>query len=557
MKNKEKGFTLVELLAVIVILAIILVIAVPKVMSVIEDSKKATLESTAKMIASQAEKQKVQNTVLGKDDEITCKDITNINDVDYASCSIDFEDSTAKVTISGSGKFEGLWVCNGDKINAIASEEECPFACKSNEVEFIESATIANPYMYEVGDSDSCISYLKDNVVELWPYLTETEVANMCTKEENANDFDELINVLVAYNRVTVKQLLGNGVLKGNVVKKCVSKNNAVVRIQNEYDNEETREENGLIMDDSGDDNIRYAGSNPNNYVYFNCKDQHNRVYYGDSGYNYEDACEVWQIIGVFDVAKTIGGTTEKRIKIVRDEFTDSEGNEKNMKWDFSSETINNGDGINEWSQSDIKNILNGYYLGESSMCTYFNGVGSSITEKDCSNDITPLSTSAQDMIEQAVWSTRGIERKSYTAKEMYEAENTSTLTGKECSATNSEGSANIECNDSVERKAEWEGKIGLIYPSDWGYASTDVNCTDITDEYGTCYQNNWLYHHGYWTILPMSYPSSATLVWLINVGGYYGEASRDESVRPTTYLKSDIQIIDGSGTEDSPYILK
>ena len=41
-KNKMKGFTLVELLAVIVILAIILVIAVPKVMSVIEDAKKAT-----------------------------------------------------------------------------------------------------------------------------------------------------------------------------------------------------------------------------------------------------------------------------------------------------------------------------------------------------------------------------------------------------------------------------------------------------------------------------------------------------------------------------------
>ena len=65
MKNQTKnGFTLVELLAVIVILAIILVISVPKVMSVIEDSKKATLESTAKMIASSVEKQKVQNIVL-------------------------------------------------------------------------------------------------------------------------------------------------------------------------------------------------------------------------------------------------------------------------------------------------------------------------------------------------------------------------------------------------------------------------------------------------------------------------------------------------------------
>ena len=107
-KQTKNAFTLVELLAVIVILAIILVIAVPKVMSVIEDAKKATLESTAKMIASQAEKQKVQNTVLGNNETITCKNITNINDIDYASCEIDFDDNTAKVTIVGGGKFEGL-----------------------------------------------------------------------------------------------------------------------------------------------------------------------------------------------------------------------------------------------------------------------------------------------------------------------------------------------------------------------------------------------------------------------------------------------------------------
>ena len=124
-KNLKNGFTLVELLAVIVILAIILVIAVPKVMSVIEDSKKATLESTAKMIASSAEKQKVQNTVLGNTNEITCDSVAKINKGDYASCDIEFDNNTAKVTIEGSGKFEGLWVCGGTKTSAEASEEEC------------------------------------------------------------------------------------------------------------------------------------------------------------------------------------------------------------------------------------------------------------------------------------------------------------------------------------------------------------------------------------------------------------------------------------------------
>ena len=46
----KKGFTLVELLAVIVILAIILAIAVPTISSLIENSKKSMFQNSAKMI---------------------------------------------------------------------------------------------------------------------------------------------------------------------------------------------------------------------------------------------------------------------------------------------------------------------------------------------------------------------------------------------------------------------------------------------------------------------------------------------------------------------------
>ena len=91
-KNNKYGFTLVELLAVIVILAIILVIAVPKVMTVVEDSKKSTLEATAKMIASAAEKQKVQNTVLGNDEDITPGELIYDAGADDAGNLFDFDD---------------------------------------------------------------------------------------------------------------------------------------------------------------------------------------------------------------------------------------------------------------------------------------------------------------------------------------------------------------------------------------------------------------------------------------------------------------------------------
>ncbi len=48
----KKGFTLIELLAVIIVLAVILVIAVPKILNVIDDSRKSAYKSTNQMIVS-------------------------------------------------------------------------------------------------------------------------------------------------------------------------------------------------------------------------------------------------------------------------------------------------------------------------------------------------------------------------------------------------------------------------------------------------------------------------------------------------------------------------
>ena len=58
--NKIKGFTLVELLAVIAVLGLILILAVPKITQTMENSKKKTLELTAKSIARSAEEKKIE-----------------------------------------------------------------------------------------------------------------------------------------------------------------------------------------------------------------------------------------------------------------------------------------------------------------------------------------------------------------------------------------------------------------------------------------------------------------------------------------------------------------
>ena len=47
MKEKNKGFTLVELLAVIVILALIALIATPIILNVINDAKKQAAKDSA------------------------------------------------------------------------------------------------------------------------------------------------------------------------------------------------------------------------------------------------------------------------------------------------------------------------------------------------------------------------------------------------------------------------------------------------------------------------------------------------------------------------------
>ena len=121
---KKNGFTLVELLAVIVILAIILVIAVPKITDTIDNARKGSFESSIKMVAAQAETQKtVSDTLEGNfasgsaDSKATCtgESWTGLNATDYKTCSYYIgADGTAHVTLEGQGKFAG-YTCTGTR----------------------------------------------------------------------------------------------------------------------------------------------------------------------------------------------------------------------------------------------------------------------------------------------------------------------------------------------------------------------------------------------------------------------------------------------------------
>jgi type IV pilus assembly protein PilA len=57
----KRGFTLVELLAIIVILAIILAIAVPTISSIVQSVKKSAFEEDAKLVIKTVQLKKLEN----------------------------------------------------------------------------------------------------------------------------------------------------------------------------------------------------------------------------------------------------------------------------------------------------------------------------------------------------------------------------------------------------------------------------------------------------------------------------------------------------------------
>ena len=418
--KKRNAFTLIELLAVIVILAVILVIAIPRILDVIETSKKDSFKNSAQLIADTAEKKKVSDKLLGKDEEITCKDVAKINDEDYASCKITFDsEGNAKVSITGKGKFDGLKITNGTKENAEVKEITKPtYGMKA--VEYISN-------LYE-------------------------------------------------------------------------------------YDGE------GLKIDNTSDQNIRYYGSNPNNYVRFNN--------------------ELWRIIGVFG----------NNVKLIRSESLG------NLAWDSSESSVNDGLGVNEWSQSALKNYLNTMYYGGTSV-TCYNGQNNQTTT--CPTNT--LDNNAKTLIDNYTWNTGAVETtKKADTLALYNAERGS-VNGKICSS-------GTGCNDTVTRTTTWTGYVGLPYITDWAYASSESACETKIDEFSPykCKNNNWM-HYGStysdrkWYLSPIANPDYAFDVWSVSgVGRVCSDsATNPRSVFPTIYLKSNILIESGKGTSSDPYILK
>ena len=284
---------------------------------------------------------------------------------------------------------------------------------------------------------------------------------------------------------------------------------------------------NGLEVDETTDKNLRYVGASPKNYLKFND--------------------EIWRIIGVFNNITTIdeqeNEKTESLVKIVRN---DSLGD---YSWDSSRSTTNSGYGVNEWSQADLMTELNCDGSGSKAYCrdditegylsnlttgstTWYNGSNNSKNGTyDYDKNIRSLSI---DKVAKVRWNLGGYNTVA-SALNMYNAER---------------GTAHISNpSDGITRTNTWDGKIALIYPSDYGYASTDTTCRSGLGS-TNCKNENWLFNSTYQrTLSPNS--GNAHNVFLVRSGGNVvssGSARGAYGVRPVLFLKSDVVKAGGTG---------
>lgn len=263
---------------------------------------------------------------------------------------------------------------------------------------------------------------------------------------------------------------------------------------------------NSLMDDNYG--NIRYYGSSPNNYVYFNCDDYSNQS---------SSTCEVWRIIGLFN-----DQNEPSLIKIVRN---DSIGN---FPWD----PYNN---FNGWNDAGMRFILNNYSMeGVQGGGLYWNRRSGTCLNGDsgtCDFTTTGLKNDAtRNAIYNAKWQVSAFSETLFYSNEAYENE--------------------------MGLGTEVEDYIGLISTSDYGFAADFRTCSIQIFDYDSCSEVNWLLNgEDQWTIIPMD---NETTYSVYNSGMLSTmHVSNVAAIRPTLYLNFNVIKKDGTGTSSDPYQLR
>ena len=484
---KKKGFTLIELIAVLVIMAIIALIVTPLVMSII---RKAKISDRKRNVVAYERSVDVAiaSHLLDTGTFPTNEQLPNLQ--------IEYSGSNVVCNVMSMKENGGLYLSE----------------CKVNNVDVKDLSTEDGWYHYGTRDltneeyvdmygdalKKASLAYFNTNgnPVEDYTTLTLDYKGKPVACEVTVNYNGTIYLTKCKVNNVDVTDDTEDGyyhygsIVNPPAVQSLLAKANPV-SITN-YTDGNTSEmytfEHPATTQTGALTDYRYIGANPNNYVTFNN--------------------ELWRIIGVFTVEDG-NGNTEQRIKIVRNEKLSS-----NMQWDSNK--------VNEWSTATLNTYLNG---------DYYNALDDT--------------------------------SKSMVADTKYYLGGSNTVSGGAETYYNWERGTTVYSGNSTS----WNGKIALMYPSDYSYTyALGVNTKCYTDGLNCGYSsgktNGWIYNtnsNSYqWLLSPYSDSSSGAFL-LFDSGGVISSDRNVTSyngVRPSLYLVSNIKIESGERTEQSPYQL-
>ena len=218
---------------------------------------------------------------------------------------------------------------------------------------------------------------------------------------------------------------------------------------------------------------------------------------------------EVWRILGVFPTDDGTGNI-ENRIKLIKDQSIG------NKYW--------NTNGSNNWARPATLNTeLNTTYLNS-------------------------LDSTAQTMIETAKYYLGGYKSSLITSVDMYNYE-------RKISGSSYYYGSNPN---------SWTGKLGLMYASDYGYASDVCETKALynsssSNDLRACNTTNWLYNIKVHEWLLPQYAGNSDGAFDVDAVGYasgYSVGNYQFVVRPVLYLTSSTKITGGTGTSTDPYTL-
>lgn len=126
---KKEGFTLVELLGVIIVLGIILAISIPSVFTLIKSSSTQAFIVDTKKVIEAIGNERLKNINF----DVTTITETNIinepielDNNNYATITTSLIDDQVHVTIVGKNEWDGLTSCGTiDKVIVVTTGEEC------------------------------------------------------------------------------------------------------------------------------------------------------------------------------------------------------------------------------------------------------------------------------------------------------------------------------------------------------------------------------------------------------------------------------------------------